>query len=84
MLRLGVMSRFSAALRSGSVAMAAITWAFAPAALAQAPAEDALKRIIEEGNPAYVDWSSASSDRAGREHATKQAGTHARSGRRHG
>src|SRR5579863_8015257 len=63
MLRLGVMSRFSAALRSGSVAVAAITWAFAPAALAQAPAEDALKRIIEEGNPAYVDWSSASSDR---------------------
>src|SRR5712664_189902 len=63
MLRLGVMLRFAAALRLGSVAVAAIAWAFAPPALAQAPAEDALKRIIEEGNPAYVDWSGASGDR---------------------
>ena len=45
------------ASRLGSVAVAAIAWAFASTALAQAPAEDALKRIIEEGNPAYVDWS---------------------------
>jgi len=63
MLRLGVMLRFAAALRLGSVAVAAAAWAFAPPALAQAPAEDALKRIIEEGNPAYVDWSGASGDR---------------------
>src|SRR5258708_3126164 len=63
MLRLGVMLRFAAALRLGSVAVAASAWAFAPTALAQAPAEDALKRIIEEGNPAYVDWSGASGDR---------------------
>ncbi len=27
-------------------------------ALAPGPAEDALKQIIEEGNPAYLDWSS--------------------------
>jgi len=57
------MLRFAAALRLGSVAAAAAAWAFAPPALAQAPAEDALKRIIEEGNPAYVDWSGASGDR---------------------
>jgi len=57
------MLRFAAALRLGSVAVAAAAWAFAPPALAQAPAEDALKRIIEEGNPAYVDWSGASGDR---------------------
>src|SRR5882762_11372232 len=63
MLRIGVVLRVSAALRLGSVAAAAIAWAFASAALAQAPAEDALKRIIEEGNPAYVDWTAASSDR---------------------
>src|SRR5216683_3013354 len=63
MLRLGVMLRFAAVLRFGSASMAAIAWAFASTALAQAPAEDALKRIIEEGNPAYVDWSAASSDR---------------------
>src|SRR5260370_34553539 len=68
-LRLGFMLRFAAALRLGSVAVAvavavaAAAWAFAPPALAQAPAEDALKRIIEEGNPAYVDWSGASGDR---------------------
>ena len=65
MLRLGVMLRFAAALRLGSIAVAATAWAFAPSALAQAPAEDALKRIIEEGNPAYVDWSGASGDWAG-------------------
>src|SRR5580704_10877898 len=63
MLRLGVVMRFSAMLRLGSVAVAAIAWASASTAFAQAPAEDALKRIIEEGNPAYVDWSSAPSVR---------------------
>jgi murein L,D-transpeptidase YcbB/YkuD len=36
----------------------------ASAALAQAPAEDALKRIIEEGNSAYLEGSAASRDRA--------------------
>src|SRR5882762_6444039 len=65
MLRLGVVSRFSAApwLGSVAVAVAAIAWACASTALAQAPAEDALKRIIEEGDPAYLDWSAAPNDR---------------------
>src|SRR6202790_2006313 len=63
MLRLGVVMRFSVMLRLGSVAVAAIAWACASTAFAQAPAEDALKRIIEEGNPAYVDWSTAPSVR---------------------
>src|SRR5277367_780112 len=35
----------------------------AATALAQAPAEDALKRIIEEGNPAFPDGSAATGDR---------------------
>ena len=33
------------------------------AAVAQAPAEDALRQIIEEGNPAYLDWSTALAER---------------------
>src|ERR1700730_14174082 len=33
------------------------------AALAQGPAEDTLRQIIEEGNPAYLDWSTALADR---------------------
>jgi murein L,D-transpeptidase YcbB/YkuD len=57
MLRPGAILRFCVA------SVAAIAWLFTSAALAQAPAEDALKRIIEEGNPAYLDWSAASSDR---------------------
>jgi L,D-transpeptidase YcbB len=57
------MFRCRAALRLGSVSMAAIAWAVASTALAQAPAEDALERIIEEGNPAYLDWSAAPGDR---------------------
>jgi murein L,D-transpeptidase YcbB/YkuD len=35
----------------------------ATAALAQGPAEDTLRQIIEEGNPAYLDWSTALADR---------------------
>jgi murein L,D-transpeptidase YcbB/YkuD len=63
------MFRCRAALRFGSVSMAvsvsmaAIAWALASTALAQAPAEDALERIIEEGNPAYLDWSAAPGNR---------------------
>lgn len=44
--------------------LAAAVLLFASAALAQAPADDALKRIIEEGNPAYLDWSAAPRDRS--------------------
>jgi murein L,D-transpeptidase YcbB/YkuD len=36
---------------------------FAASAFAQAPAQDALKRLIEEGNPAYLDWSTTTNDR---------------------
>jgi L,D-transpeptidase YcbB len=32
-------------------------------ASAQGPAEDTLRQIIEEGNPAYLDWSTALADR---------------------
>jgi murein L,D-transpeptidase YcbB/YkuD len=62
----GRQSRLRTLLTLGMVSLAAV-WAVAPAAHAQAPAsapaEDALKQIIEEGNPAYLDWSAASSDR---------------------
>jgi L,D-transpeptidase YcbB len=57
------MFRCRAALRLGAASMAAIAWTLASTALAQAPAEDALERIIEEGNPAYLDWSTAPGDR---------------------
>jgi murein L,D-transpeptidase YcbB/YkuD len=50
-------------LRLRTVSTAAIGWAFASMALAQAPAADALKQIIEEGNPAYVNWSTATGER---------------------
>ncbi len=46
-----------------TVALAAAACVCTSAALAQEPAADALKRIIEEGNPAYLDWSATSSDR---------------------
>ncbi len=68
MARLGPKSRLRTLLKM-SLASLAVAWAFAPAAQTQtqaqatAPAEDALKQIIEEGNPAYLDWSAASSDR---------------------
>jgi murein L,D-transpeptidase YcbB/YkuD len=34
-----------------------------PTALAQSPAEDALKQIIAEGNPGYLNWSAGLADR---------------------
>lgn len=46
--------------RCGLAAAAAL---FAASAFAQAPAEDALRRLIEEGNPAYLDGSSTTGDR---------------------
>jgi murein L,D-transpeptidase YcbB/YkuD len=49
--------------RLGAASMAAIAWAFGSTALAQVPAEDALKRIIEEGSPAYLEGSATSRDR---------------------
>lgn len=57
MLRIGAMSRL------GAVSVAAIAWLVASSAFAGSPAEDALKRIIEEGDPAYLDWTTASGER---------------------
>ena len=51
-------------IRSTRVAVVfTILAALHTAASAQEPAEDTLKRIIEEGNPAYLDWSTALADR---------------------
>jgi murein L,D-transpeptidase YcbB/YkuD len=67
MARVGPNFRLRRLLRLGAALLAMALWAFAPTAQTQAqtlaPAEDALKQIIEEGNPAYLDWSAASSDR---------------------
>jgi L,D-transpeptidase YcbB len=64
-----LMSRVhAAALAAAVVLYSCATLAQAPAtvsaaAQAEAPAEDALKQIIDEGNPAYLDWSTALADR---------------------
>jgi murein L,D-transpeptidase YcbB/YkuD len=50
-------------LRVIVAALALISALFAPLTPAQAPQQDALKQIIEEGNPAYLDWSVQVSDR---------------------
>ncbi len=67
MARLGPKSPPRTTLRLSAALLATALWAFAPAAQTQAqsvaPAEDALKQIIEEGNPAYLDWSAAAGDR---------------------
>ena len=49
--------------RIPAAALAVIAALFASFALAQSPAQDALKRIIDEGDPAYLNWSAALSDR---------------------
>jgi L,D-transpeptidase YcbB len=49
--------------RIPAAALAVIAALFASFALAQSPAQDALKRIIDEGDPAYLNWSVALSDR---------------------
>jgi len=49
--------------RLGTAALAGLLWALAAVALADAPAADALKRIMEEGNPAYLDWTPPPADR---------------------
>jgi L,D-transpeptidase YcbB len=50
-------------MRLATCWLAAAAALFAAAALAQAPAEDALKRLIEEGNPAYLSGLATASDR---------------------
>ena len=49
-------------LAAAATLIAAAALAQAPAT-APAPAEDALKRLIEEGNPAYLNWSATANDR---------------------
>ena len=46
-----------------SAILAVLLWFCSAAAFAQAPAQDALRRIIDEGNPTYLDWASQPSDR---------------------
>ncbi len=43
--------------------LAAAVWLVAPAARGQAPAEGALKQIIEEGNPGFLAWAESSGER---------------------
>jgi L,D-transpeptidase YcbB len=51
-------------MRVIAASLAVVTAVFASsAALAQAPSEDALKQIIEEGSAAYFDWTVTLSDR---------------------
>src|SRR5258708_37908390 len=49
--------------RVAAVVFAVLAGVHATAASAQGPAEDTLRQIIEEGNPAYLDWSTALADR---------------------
>jgi murein L,D-transpeptidase YcbB/YkuD len=49
--------------RVAAAAVVIFSAVHATTALAQDPAEDALRQIIEEGNPAYLDWSTAFADR---------------------
>ena len=58
------MKRSTSILRIRTALLAAAALFLASTALAQAPAEDALKRIIEEGNAEYLDWSAAARDRS--------------------
>jgi murein L,D-transpeptidase YcbB/YkuD len=51
--------------RLALVLLAAAAWLISSQAFAQAPAEDALKQIIEEGNAEYLDWSASDRDRIG-------------------
>jgi L,D-transpeptidase YcbB len=55
--------RSTAVSRIPATALAIFSALCASLALAQPPAQDALKQIIDEGNPAYLDWSTALSDR---------------------
>jgi murein L,D-transpeptidase YcbB/YkuD len=58
-----MLSRSTLALRAATVVFTIFAAAHATAASAQGPAEDTLRQIIEEGNPAYLDWSTALADR---------------------
>jgi len=58
-----MLNRSTLVSRSAAVIFIFLAGVQGTAALAQGPAEDTLKQIIEEGNPAYLDWSTALADR---------------------
>jgi murein L,D-transpeptidase YcbB/YkuD len=58
-----MLNRNSWLSRVAAVVFTILAAAHATAALAQGPAEDALRQIIDEGNPAYLDWSTALAER---------------------
>jgi murein L,D-transpeptidase YcbB/YkuD len=58
-----MLNRSTLASRAAAVVFTILAAIHATAALAQGPAEDTLRQIIEEGNPAYLDWSTALADR---------------------
>src|SRR3978361_2309084 len=58
-----MLNRNSLVSRAAVVVFTILAAAHAIAAMAQGPAEDALSQIIDEGNPAYLDLSTALAER---------------------
>jgi murein L,D-transpeptidase YcbB/YkuD len=58
-----MLNRSTLLSRTAAVIVTILATVHTTAALAQGPAEDTLRQIIEEGNPAYLDWSTALADR---------------------
>jgi L,D-transpeptidase YcbB len=58
-----MLNRSTAASRVAAAVFTILAAIHATAALAQGPAEETLRQIIEEGNPAYLDWSTGLADR---------------------
>jgi murein L,D-transpeptidase YcbB/YkuD len=58
-----MLNRSTLLSRTAAVIVTILAAVHTTAALAQGPAEDTLRQIIEEGNPAYLDWSTALADR---------------------
>jgi L,D-transpeptidase YcbB len=58
-----MLNRSTLVLRVAAVVFAILSAVHTTAASAQGPAEDEIRQIIDEGNPAYLDWSTALADR---------------------
>ncbi len=58
-----MLNRSTLLSRTAAVIVTILAAIHTTAALAQGPTEDTLRQIIEEGNPAYLDWSTALADR---------------------
>jgi len=58
-----MLNRSTLLSRTAAVVFTILAASHTTAALAQGPAEETLRQIIEEGNPAYLDWSTALADR---------------------